>query len=479
MSGEDGTTGRMIGGRYRLLRVVGQGGMGVLWAAHDAVLQREVAVKEIRPRTELPPRLREQYLARALREARAAARIAHPSAVAVYDVVEQDHRPWIVMELLAPRSLADDVDDTGPLPPITAAKIGLEILDALRAAHRVGVLHGDVKPGNVLFRDGRAVLVDFGLAAVDITPVEADAPWTAATKTLLIGSPAFMSPERAGGEPLTPAGDLWSLGATLFAAVEGHPPFGRGNSLATLAAVLTEEPPVPRHAGALRVVLAGLLARDPGSRPDVAHTRDLLLAASHWPDDARPPRHTVGTWQAHIASENPAPTPSKAHTLGQRRPPEAPRRLVPAALIAVAATLLLALPTLAVVLDRSLGTPTTIAVGGPPPTQPAGPAPQTGSQTETETRQAAVPAPKATPRPRRTQSSRPPAPRPSARLTHYVLTAQHTSTTGASAIRSRRVHASGGAVARPHRHRDGHGKGGKPRHAKGAGKADGKRHGHG
>src|SRR3954471_3578846 len=266
------TDGQLLAGRYRLGRVLGRGGMGTVWAAHDEMLGRDVAVKEVQPPLDLTPEQREIVRRRMLREARAAARISHPSAVTVYDVVEQDDRPWIVMQLLPPRTLADVVAASGPLPPAAVAAIGLDLVNALQAAHRAGVLHRDVKPANVMMADGRAVLTDFGIATVDEDP--------ALTSTgMLVGSPAFMAPERARGERPTPASDLWSLGATLFAAIEGDAPFRRDGQLPTLSALLTEPAPPAVHAGPLQPVLAALLDRDPARRPDADHTRHLLADA--------------------------------------------------------------------------------------------------------------------------------------------------------------------------------------------------------
>jgi serine/threonine protein kinase len=262
---------RLVAGRYRLTRVVGRGGMGVLWAAEDRTLGREVAVKEVRLPADLPPDQSSSLRQRALREARAAARVTHPSAVTVYDVVEEDGRPWIVMELLSPRTLADVLAEDGPLTPAAAARLGLDLLDALATAHAAGVVHRDVKPANLLFADGRPVLVDFGIATLDDDP-------TITATGMLLGSPAFMAPERARGEQPTPASDLWSLGATLFAAVEGEPPFRRDGHLPTLAALVTQDPPPARHAGRLRSVIAALLAREPADRPTAERARALLHA---------------------------------------------------------------------------------------------------------------------------------------------------------------------------------------------------------
>jgi eukaryotic-like serine/threonine-protein kinase len=266
--------GRLLVGRYRFDRLLGHGGMGWVWAAHDETLGRDVAVKEVVPPPDLTPEQGEAIRRRTLREARAAARIAHPSAVTVYDVVEEGGRPYIVMQLLPSRTLADVLTDEGPLPPWRVARIGVDLVEALDTAHRAGVLHRDVKPANVmLMESGRAVLTDFGIATVEGDP-------TVTTTGMLVGSPAYMAPERARGERPTPAADLWSLGATLFAAVEAQPPFRRDGQLPTLNAVLTEEPPPAEHAGPLRPVIGALLTRDPGARPTAAQTRDLLLRAA-------------------------------------------------------------------------------------------------------------------------------------------------------------------------------------------------------
>src|SRR3954462_3914122 len=242
---------RLLVGRYRFDRRIGRGGMGSVWAAHDEILGRDVGVKEVVPPPDLTPEQRQVVRERTLREARAAARIAHPSAVTVYDIVEEDGRPYIVMQLLAPHTLADVLAAEGPLPPERVARIGLDLVDALAAAHRAGVLHRDVKPANVLLSpDGRAVLTDFGIASVENDP-------TLTATGMLVRSPAYMPPERARGDRPTPAADLWSLGATLFAAVEGEPPFRREGQLQTLNAVLTEAVPPAGPAGAVRPAPAG------------------------------------------------------------------------------------------------------------------------------------------------------------------------------------------------------------------------------
>ncbi|MER7399759.1 serine/threonine-protein kinase, partial [Streptomyces sp. NPDC000151] len=242
---------RVLAGRYRLLDELGRGGMGAVWRARDELLGREVAVKEVRAPRELPAHEERLLYERLEREGRAAARIAHRNVVTVFDVVTEGGRPWIVMELIRGLSLADTLTADGPLSPMRAARIGAEVLAALRVAHAAGVLHRDVKPGNVLLaNDGRVVLTDFGIATVEGS--------SALTLTgELIGSPEFLAPERALGRTPGPESDLWSLGVTLYAAVEGAPPFHEETPLGTMRALVDEELPPPRRAGPLAPVLAG------------------------------------------------------------------------------------------------------------------------------------------------------------------------------------------------------------------------------
>ncbi|MBT2228739.1 serine/threonine-protein kinase [Nonomuraea sp. NEAU-A123] len=250
----------LVGGRYRLIKTIGQGGMGTVWQAHDEVLGRDVAVKEIHPPPDLTDPERDVFSVRTFREARAAGRVAHPGVATVYDVLEEHGHPWIVMQLIHSRTLGELVRDDGPMLPADAADIGVQLLEALRAAHAAGVLHRDVKPDNVLLtEDGRAVLTDFGIATT-----EGEAP---VTRTgVLLGTPAFMAPERAAGGEARVASDLWAMGATLYFAVEGHSPFQRPHALATLGAVLHAEPAPMARAGMLAPVILGLLRKDPAER---------------------------------------------------------------------------------------------------------------------------------------------------------------------------------------------------------------------
>ncbi|MGH8907256.1 MAG: serine/threonine-protein kinase [Egibacteraceae bacterium] len=281
------TQGFLLDGRYRLVSPIGRGGMGTVWYARDVLLDRDVAVKEVLLPPELDDQERELLCRRAIREARAAARLSHPNVVTVYDVLEYDGRPWIVMQLIRARSLADVVHEDGPLPPRRVAAIGLEVLNALSVAHAAGVFHRDVKPSNILLgQDGRVVLTDFGIANV-----EGDPSLTATG--LLLGAPAYMAPERALGRPAGAMADLWSLGATLYTAVEGRPPYDADSPMLTLAAVVTQDPAPPQRAGPLKPVLEGLLRKDPAVRLNAANLwlllRDVALGAAEEPESPLPP----------------------------------------------------------------------------------------------------------------------------------------------------------------------------------------------
>ncbi|MFF2844973.1 serine/threonine-protein kinase [Streptomyces sp. NPDC058001] len=268
--------GLLLAGRYRLGESIGRGGMGRVWRAHDEVLHRAVAVKELTAALYAPESERAVLLARTRAEARAAARITHPAVVTVHDVLEHDDRPWIVMELIEGPSLADAVKERQParIEPAEVARTGLWVLRALRAAHAAGVLHRDVKPGNVLLaRDGRVLLTDFGIAQV-----EGD---TTITKTgEIVGSVDYLAPERVRGADPGPASDLWALGATLYTAVEGVSPFRRTTPLTTMQAVVDEEPEEPVHAGALGPVITALLRKDPEARPTPDEAEQMLAEAA-------------------------------------------------------------------------------------------------------------------------------------------------------------------------------------------------------
>ncbi|MFD3659173.1 serine/threonine-protein kinase [Streptomyces sp. NPDC058659] len=270
---------RVIDGRFELVERLGGGGMGTVWRARDLALHRDVALKEVRPPD---PALAEYdaegartLRARVLREARALARIDHPGVVTIHHIVDagEGTYPWLVMELVTGGSLQDRLD-RGPMTPTEAAVLGHHLLAALTAAHERDIEHRDVKPANVLLRpDGRPVLTDFGIAAIRESTV-----LTASGS--IIGSPDYMAPERIRGGSSGPAADLWSLGMLLYVAVEGHHPLRRENTLATLAAVLSDDVPPPLRAGGLTDVLTRLLVRDPTARPDTAELDRALAAAA-------------------------------------------------------------------------------------------------------------------------------------------------------------------------------------------------------
>ena len=273
--------GHLLAGRYRLVRRIGSGAMGVVWEGHDERLDRTVAVKKLRLRPGLPQAKAAEAVARCLREGRIAARLHHPNAITVFDVVDEDNVPNLVMEYLPSRSMATAVAEDGPLAPSEAAAIGAQIATALAAAHDAGIVHRDITPGNILLgEDGSVKLTDFGISrAVDDV---------AATKTgPFAGTPAYLAPEVALGSEPTGASDVFSLGATLYAAIEGAPPFGRAaNVLALLHTVAGGEINPPQRSGPLTDVLLALLTADPHDRPSAAQAHDLLAAAATTPDDA-------------------------------------------------------------------------------------------------------------------------------------------------------------------------------------------------
>ncbi|MEV2256625.1 serine/threonine-protein kinase [Streptomyces sp. NPDC050147] len=313
--------GLLLAGRYRLGESIGRGGMGRVWRAQDEVLHRTVAVKELTAAQFVAEADRAILFARTHAEARAAARINHPAVVTVHDVLEYDDRPWIVMELVEGCSLADAVKERGRIEPAEAARIGLWTLKALRAAHAAGVLHRDVKPGNVLLADDRRILLtDFGIAAI-----EGD---TTITRTgEVVGSVDYLAPERVSGANPGPASDLWALGATLYTAVEGNSPFRRTSPLGTMQAVVTEEPAPAKYAGALAPVISALLRKDPDTRPtaDVAELMLAEAAEGRRPSAAQayvPTQIHATSQQPHQPQQTQQPRPQpQAHTSPQAHTP--------------------------------------------------------------------------------------------------------------------------------------------------------------
>ena len=269
------TVERVVAGRYRLVNRIGSGAMGVVWEAHDDRLGRTVAVKELLLAPGLSAEETDEAIQRAMREGRIAARLHHPNAIAVFDVVEEAGAPCLVMEYLPSRSLADVLAERGPLSAEEVARIGAQAAAALAAAHAAGIVHRDIKPGNVLLADnGTVKITDFGISRAndDVT----------VTKTgLIAGTPAYLAPEIARGQDPSPASDVFSLGSTLYAASEGEPPFGLSeNTLGVLHAVAAGRINPPRQTGALPDVLVHLLAAEPEHRPTMAQTRELLAAVA-------------------------------------------------------------------------------------------------------------------------------------------------------------------------------------------------------
>lgn len=286
-----GASELQVGGRYRLIELVGQGGMGRVWRGHDELLDREVALKEVSlPQSPLADDS-DQLIARTMREAQAAARLNHPNIVDVYDAVQEGNAPWIVMEFVYGPSLGDVLADAGPLDWTQVAAVGADLTDALAHAHALGVVHRDLKPDNVLLADHRAVITDWGIARV----LDESARLT--PSGMRIGTPQFLSPEHIEGSPAEAPGDLWALGATLYTAVEGHPPFDRPTLTAVVAAILTQPVPPPQHAGPLAPLLGALLAKAPEQRPDARTAAESLanLLAAPTDEPATLPMRTPTT----------------------------------------------------------------------------------------------------------------------------------------------------------------------------------------
>ena len=318
-----GTEGRLLAGRYRLGKTLGRGGMGTVWRADDQMLGRTVAIKELRfPSSDEDEKRR--LITRTLREAKAIARIHDKSAVTVYDVVEEDDRPWIVMELVEGRSLAEIIREDGVLTWQRAAEVGLALLDVLRAAHREGILHRDVKPSNVLIadEDDRIVLTDFGIAYMEGDP-------SITSTGMLVGAASYIAPERARGHRPGPAADLWSLGALLYACVEGGPPYDKGSAIATLTAVMTEPLERPRNAGPLESVICGLLIKNAARRLDDAGARAMLheILEADRAGTAQGGDDTATTALVTPSAHRPGPQADPNGRPGDSQDPAAPRAI--------------------------------------------------------------------------------------------------------------------------------------------------------
>ncbi len=362
-----------IGNRYRLEEQIGIGAMGAVWRATDELLNRPVAVKEllaVAPGTSAEEV--EESRQRILREGRIGARLQHAHVISMFDVVVHEERPWLVMEYLPSDSLATVVRQKGPLPPVQVAAIGRDVADGLAAAHIAGVVHRDVKPGNVLIgSDGRVKLTDFGVSrAVDDVQL---------TRTgLIAGTPAFLAPEIAQGRTPTAASDVFALGATLYAAVEGTPPFGLDdNAYALLHKVATAAPTPPQHAGPLAPVLQRLLAVDPAARPSAAQARELLGVVAAGQEVAQAPAAPNPTRAfAPVAASHPSTRPD---LVVPPAPPPAPRRRrrTPLVLAAVLAVLVLGGGAAALALSRGGQAPAATPAVAAAPTSTSAPAPTT------------------------------------------------------------------------------------------------------
>ncbi|MEU6251174.1 serine/threonine-protein kinase [Streptomyces sp. NPDC047043] len=324
--------GRLVAGRYRLVERIGRGGMGTVWRAEDELLARQVALKQLHTQPHLSDAEVCTLYERTRREARSAAQVAHPNVVVVHDVVEDDGRPCIVMEYVPAPTLGDALKDGRTLPPEEAARIGLGMIAAVRAAHAAGVLHRDIKPGNVLLGDGgRVVLTDFGIAQ------------TAGASTLtqtgeMIGSIDYMAPERIRGQKPGPSSDLWSLGATLYQAVEGRLPYRRDTAMETAYAIAVDPLEAMRQAGPLESLIETLLSKDPEDRPTAEQTERALHAAWAGRSPTAPaavlaPSGPDGTPVETHASPTPQapPAPPDRGGRGRRRGRKRGRRILPAA----------------------------------------------------------------------------------------------------------------------------------------------------
>ena len=399
----------LIGGRYRLVRRVGSGGMGIVWEASDERLERRVALKQLHRPLEASPAEAEVANKRAMREARTAARLHHPHAVSVFDVVEQDGQLWLVMPFIASITLAAVLHEGGPLQPDEAAKVGAQVASALTAAHAVGIVHRDVKPGNILIaEDGTALISDFGIAYG-----LGDATLT--SSGMIHGTPAYLAPEVARGDDANFASDVFSLGSTLYSAMEGKPPFGSDdNTMALLHRVASGQFPAPQHCGPLTPLVMDMLSADPSHRPSMRAVADTLAGVR--PPTASPPSAEVPDSSTDEASTTSVPDslPAPAPESSDHRPTEPRRHRGLAAALAVVLLGGGILLTALLVNDRRPANPTagTGQSTSAPPTNSrlATPTPDPSSKTPSSSPQAQAPSPTAAPPTKSPTPSRAPSP---------------------------------------------------------------------
>lgn len=327
---------RILAGRYRLDTEIGRGAMGTVYRAYDEVLRRPVAIKEVTFPSGMPPAEITEVADRTLREARAIAALSHPHVITLFDILTPESGPVIVMELMVARSLAQVLADSGPLTDTQAAAIGAAVSAGLMAAHAAGITHRDVKPANVLVADdGRIKLTDFGIA-------RSASEQTLTATGMLLGSPAYISPEVASGEPASAAADAWGLGALLFAAVEGRPPFDRGDPITTLTAVVSD--PVPAHPRSERLtpIIDGLLIKDRARRMTIDEAHERLAALADGTVFLPAPARADPAMAPESVSD--PPQPGAAQPMAEAAPPTGGSSLPPPPWSATAGASLAPLP---------------------------------------------------------------------------------------------------------------------------------------
>jgi serine/threonine protein kinase len=382
--------GALVAGRYRLIEEVGSGAMGVVWKAQDERLGRIVAIKRLVVRYGLSETMTEEVRRRAMREARIAARLQHRNAIALFDVAEDKGDPILVMEFLPSKSLSVVLSERGTLPPHEVAEIGAQVAEALAAAHAVGIAHRDIKPGNILLAEnGTVKITDFGISrALD--------DGTVTTQTgMLAGTPAYLAPEIARGDEGTRASDVFSLGSTLYHAIEGRPPFGtNSNPLALLHAVASGNVPPPRNAGSLEPALMSLMRVDPGERPSMKEAAEALATAATVvmpvPADASaksapktPPKPVLAAPQSPPTPPQPIPAQPTAAFRKPAGSQTGPSKRNMVIVGAVALVVLVGTLVTVLVLNSGGGTGDNAnGDGGPTTTQQAG-APPSGADTTT------------------------------------------------------------------------------------------------